>query len=318
MLEKKNSTVYAPVFVSVILLLLLISENIIKTAVSGGTDYYLSYTVVQLIVYMLPLAFYCKVRNVMFFEALKFNLFSYRYLLLIVCLGLMFLSSILLFLFGDLYYFNGVLAANKMTSVSFSSDEALYALIALVIVPAIVKELLFRGIVLTEYRVYGAIPAIIMSSLLFSLSSMNFSSLPILFYSGIFFGIISIATDSVIPSVVLHIIYNAFSIYASSTVITYMEKISDSAMPLFVLGVILLLLLFLVFCVLESIYNKKAEDCGEQNEVIKKLNALGENADEKNDVKEKMNISAMAYELFASPALWCCLAIFIIAAVINL
>jgi len=316
--EKKFSTVYAPIFVSVILLLLLISENIIKTAVSGGTDYYLSYTVVQLIVYMLPLAFYCKVRNVMFFEALKFNLFSYRYLLLIICLGLMFLSSLLLFLFGDLYYFGGVVAANKMTSMSFSADEALYALIALVVVPAIVKELLFRGIVLTEYRAYGAIPAIIMSSVLFSLSSMNFSSVPILLYSGVFFGIISVATDSVIPSIVLHIIYNAFSIYASGVVITYMKKISDSAMPLFVLGVILLLLLFLVFCVLESIYRKKADDCGEQNEVIKKLTALDNSGDKKEIVKEKKKISAIAYELFASPSLWCCLAIFIIAAVINL
>lgn len=316
--EKKNSTVYAPIFVSVILLLLLISENIIKTAVSGGTDYYLSYTVVQLIVYMLPLAFYCKVRNVMFFEALKFNLFSYRYLLLIICLGLMFLSSILLFLFGDLYYFGGIVAANKMTSMSFLPEEALYALIALVVVPAIVKELLFRGIVLTEYRAYGAIPAIIMSSVLFSLSSMNFSSVPILLYSGLFFGIISVATDSVIPSIALHIIYNAFSVYASGVVIAYMKKISDSAMPLFVLGVILLLLLFLVFCVLESIYRKKADDFGEQNEVIKKLTALDESSRKKKTVKEKKNISTIAYELFASPSLWCCLAIFIIAAVINL
>ena len=68
MLEKKNT--YAPIFISVIMILLVISENIIKTAVSNGADYYLSFTVVQLIVYMLPLAFYCKVRNVMFFKAL--------------------------------------------------------------------------------------------------------------------------------------------------------------------------------------------------------------------------------------------------------
>ena len=316
MLEKKNT--YAPIFISVIMILLVISENIIKTAVSNGADYYLSFTVVQLIVYMLPLAFYCKVRNVMFFKALKFNLFSYRYLLLTLCLGLMFLAGILFFLFADLYYFNGALAANRIKAFGFVGGETVYSALALVIVPAVVKEILFRGVVLGEYRAYGALWSIIMTTLLFSFSSMTFSSIPGLLYAGVFFGIISIATDSVIPSIVLHIIYNAFNVYASEVVVNYMRKISDSAMPLFVLGILMILLLFFVFSVLESIYKKKAYDCGEQNEVIRKLNALEGNNKRNKKVQNKKSFTATAVELFASPALWCCFAIFVISAVINL
>lgn len=316
MREKK--VVYAPIFVSVIMILLLISENIIHTAVSNGADYYLAFTVVQLIVYMLPMAFYSKVRNLMFFKALKFNFFSYRYLLLIICLALMFVCGILLVLFADLYYFGGdLIAANVNPYVFASVGEQIYVVLGLVIVPATVKELLFRGIVLSEYRSYGASWAIVMSTLLFAVSSMSYSEFPTLIYVGLFFGIIGAVTDSVIPSVVLHIIYNAFSIYAKYPLVNYMKKISDSAMPLFVLGIILLLLIFLSFSVLESIYRKKAADCDDDNEVIKKISALEKNATPREANKPKRSFLQNAAELLLSPAFLCTAAIFIITAAIN-
>ncbi|MBQ9941132.1 MAG: CPBP family intramembrane metalloprotease [Clostridia bacterium] len=315
---QKNDKVYAPVFVSVIMILLLISDNIIKTAVINGADYYLSYTVVQLIVYMLPLAFYCKVRNMMFFKALKFNLFSRRYLFLTLFLGSIFLVGILFFLFIDLYYFNGKLIANNVKTYNFAGEQSVYALLGFVIVPAIVKELLFRGVVLSEYRTYGAVCAILMSSFLFSFSSMNFSSVVILLYTGVFFGTIAVVTDSVIPSVILHIMYNAFEIYAMDTVTVYMRKISDSAMPLFVLGLIIIILLFFTFSTLEGMYRAKAEECDMQNEIIKKLNALErKNNKSVSDEPKKSFVSSFS-AVVISPFLWFCIAVFLIAAVINL
>ncbi len=315
---REKRVIYAPIFVSVIMILLIISDNIIKTAVLNGADYYLSFTVVQLIVYMLPMAFYCKVRNLMFFRALKFNLFSYRYLLLIICLALMFITGILLILFADLYYFGGnLLVANIKPYMFASVSEQVYVILGLVVVPAVVNELLFRGVVLSDYRSYGSAWAIAMSTLLFAASSMSYSQFPMLIYVGAFFGIISTVTDSVIPSMILHIIYNAFDIYAKYPLVTYMKKISDSAMPLFVLGVVLLLLIFLTFSVLESIYRKKAADCEEENEVIKKLSALDKSDKTPKKSKQKKSFTQIAAELLLSPSFLCAAAIFIITSAVK-
>lgn len=316
---RDKKVIYAPVFVSVIMVLLLISDNIIDTAVLNGTDYYLSLAVVNLIVYMLPLAFYCKVQNVMFFKALKFNLFSYRNLLLTICLALMFLLGLLMFIALDLYYFNGSIYASHIKPYAFnSSGEHVYAVLALIVVPALVKELLFRGVVLNDYRSYGIVWSIIMSTLLFSLASMSFVELPKLLYVGLFFGIIGAVTDSVIPSFVLHMIYNIFDIYIEDTVVTYIKKISDSAMPLFVLGVLLLFTLFCTFSVLESIYRKKSYKCDDENEVIKKLAALeSKNAEKKNN-QPKTSPSSSFSELILSPSFLTATGIFIVTAIINI
>ena len=316
MREKK--IIYAPIFVSVIMILVLVSENIINTAVANGADYYLSLVVVRLIVYMLPLAFFCKVRNVIFFKSLKFNLFSYRYFFLTLCLAFMFVVGIMLFLFADLYYFEGNIYAAYVKPYVFNSEsEHIYAVLGLVIIPAFVEELLFRGTVLSEYRSYGAVWSIIMSTLLFAIASMSFSDFPKLLYVGLFFGIIGAVTASVIPSVVLHIIYNAFDIYAESMVVNYMKKISDSAMPLFILGLMLLLLMFFALAVLESIYRKKALDCEQENEIIKKLTALDEAKNKKKNTKTQKNFSQTAAELLLSPAFLVSVAIFVITAVVN-
>ncbi len=315
---RDKKIIYAPVFVSVIMLLLLISERITDTSVSNGADYYLTLTVVQLIIYMLPLAFYCKSRNIMFFKSLKFNLFSYRNLLLTVCLALIFIIGILLFLFTDLFYFDGLIYASRVTPYLFNSDgNKIYAVLALIIVPSFVNELLFRGVVLSEYRSYGVAWAIIMSSLLFSFSTMSFTDFPKLLYAGAFFGIIGAITDSVIPSVILHMIYNAFAIYFESTVVTYMKRISDSAMPLFVLGVLLLLLLFCTFSLLENIYSKKAEEYDRQSEVIKKLSALERKEKTDTSVKIKVSFSQRMSELLLSPAFLVSFIIFIVTAALK-
>lgn len=315
---RDKKIIYAPVFVSVIMLLLLISERITDTSVSNGADYYLTLTIVQLIVYMLPLAFYCKSRNVMFFKSLKFNLFSYRNLLLTICLALIFIIGILLFLFTDLYYFDGLIYASRVTPYLFNSDgNKIYAFLALIIVPSFVNELLFRGVVLSEYRSYGVVWAIIMSSLLFSFSTMSFTDFPKFLYAGAFFGIIGAITDSVIPSVILHMIYNAFTIYFESTVVTYMKRISDSAMPLFVLGVLLLLLSFCTFSLLENIYSRKAKECDRQSEVIKKLSALERKQKTDIAVKIKVSFSQRMSELLLSPAFLVSFIIFIVTAALK-
>ncbi|MBE6688037.1 MAG: CPBP family intramembrane metalloprotease [Ruminococcaceae bacterium] len=313
---RENEAVYAPIFVSVIMILLLISDNIINTAVLNGADYYLSFTVVQLIVYMLPLAFYCKVRNVMFFKSLKFNLFSYRNLLLTVCLALLFLLGLLMFVALDLYYFQGIIYSSRVTAYSFVGEQHIYSVLGLIIVPAFLKELLFRGVVLSEYRTFGIVCAVIMSTLLFSFSEMSFALLPKHLYVGIFFGTICAVTDSVIPSIVLHMIYNTYNIYAENMVVNYIGKISDSAMPLFILGVLLLITVFFTFSVLESIYRKKACDC-EENEIIKKLNALENGKTVKNVKEHKNDATAVFSKLILSPAFLVTAAIFLITATIN-
>lgn len=89
------------------------------------------------------------------------------------------------------------------------------ALLAAAVTPAIAEETLFRGFALTSFQ-RGLTPrrAIILSSLIFALVHLQpFNFIP-LFAIGLLFGFITYRSESILPGIVGHAIFNAISIVA--------------------------------------------------------------------------------------------------------
>ena len=85
------------------------------------------------------------------------------------------------------------------------------ALIYHALLPSVLEELLFRYL---PIRLFGESrrAAVIVSSLSFALVHHSFFSFGYAFIAGVIFALVDIATDSILPSVILHFVNNALSV----------------------------------------------------------------------------------------------------------
>lgn len=99
----------------------------------------------------------------------------------------------------------------KQNAVNVGSSYPL-ALIKHALLPALLEEMLFRYLPMRLVAPYSRRNAIIISSVVFALIHMDIFSIPYAFFAGVVFILLSIATDSVIPSIIIHFINNAISV----------------------------------------------------------------------------------------------------------
>ena len=85
------------------------------------------------------------------------------------------------------------------------------------IVPALVEEMAFRGIIMQSLRRYGDWFAVICSSIIFGLMHCNLVQIPFAIIAGIAIGYAVIVTESVWTGIIIHFLNNAFSVTVSIT-----------------------------------------------------------------------------------------------------
>lgn len=86
------------------------------------------------------------------------------------------------------------------------------ALFAHALLPALLEEALFRYLPMRLLAPYSRRGAVIVSAFFFALVHHDFFSIPYAFLAGIIFMTVDLATESVIPSVIIHFINNAISV----------------------------------------------------------------------------------------------------------
>ena len=89
-------------------------------------------------------------------------------------------------------------------------------LICVGVIPAVMEEFAFRGVLLGTARKYTSDGfAIISNAILFSLLHGNLRQIPFTFLLGIYLAYITVYTDSVVPAMVVHCVNNAMSVILS-------------------------------------------------------------------------------------------------------
>lgn len=96
-------------------------------------------------------------------------------------------------------------------------------------VPALVEEMIMRGIVMQPLRRYGDWFAIFASSVIFGLMHCNLMQIPFAFIAGIAIGYAVIATNSIWTGVLIHFCNNAFSVAVSVVMNFYGEDSTQYA-----------------------------------------------------------------------------------------
>ena len=184
-------------------------------ATDPNVNYILS-TCISLICFTLPFIITSKMIGLKWHETMQFKKTNGTTFISVLMLGLgvcalsnyasSILSSVMMGLTGK---------GSETTMIEFGTDwkSFVISLLCVGIMPALLEEFAFRGIVLGTMRKYmndGA--AILVSALLFGLLHGNLQQIPFAFGVGIALGYATVYCKSIIPAMVLHGINNSVSV----------------------------------------------------------------------------------------------------------
>ncbi|MBR5296115.1 MAG: CPBP family intramembrane metalloprotease, partial [Clostridia bacterium] len=171
---KLKSNLYAPIFFGVILVFAGLAGPIVNVAKKFEMDLFLTSTIIQLIVYLLPLAFYCKVRQIDVISTMKFRYVSPSKIPFLVNMALIFFVGSILFRYLGLFFFDSAMVSTPSAIlIPVGSENLFLTILSTILLPAVFEELVFRGILLEEYRIYGSYWSVAVSSILFAMLHLS-------------------------------------------------------------------------------------------------------------------------------------------------
>ena len=138
-------------------------------------------------------------------------------------------------------------------------------LLIIALLPAVVEEFIFRGLIFNGYKRRNPFMAILLSAALFGLIHMNINQFSYAFVIGVIFGFMVYATGSLLPSILSHFIINGTSVVishlsvdsATEPVATEVKiGIADYIYVYVALGVIAIIGLLIAYFVYKCICNK--------------------------------------------------------------
>ena len=115
-----------------------------------------------------------------------------------------------------LNYFAGMLSNTGTDSAEdVNTYPILLSIIVFAVVPAIVEEFVFRGVILGAYSKVDVRAGIMISSLFFALLHFSFGSVMYGFFFGLLFAVVRITTDNLIYTMIMHCLFNLINVLLS-------------------------------------------------------------------------------------------------------
>lgn len=305
----RNRTVvlHPTVLVCVTYLLLLLSKLVSIPLLNRENEYY-SIVILQMMIFLLPGAVWCKFSGENYLSELRFRPFRATALPLIFSAALLIASGGLLL--GVLFGGTDTLAQSFSLYDTFVSRDTgtvpskIYLILAYALIPAICEEFIFRGILCREYEVGGVPRAVVFSALFFALLHFNLANLPVYLFSGVILALTLYATRSLFGAMLAHFLYNIFGLFGQPY-INNLYHITGS-MKLF------LFLMILCFLVSAGVF------CGEAARLYRSYLWRAYSADYRKPVAEDPTALRRSYlNVIKKPSAIACFAVYIIALVIG-
>lgn len=258
---KLKANFFAPLLFLAILLLAGFSPSILSLIRRLSEDAFLSTTIIQLLVYLIPLAFYCKGRGIDLASGLKLRGFALKKVPFIVVMALIFfVGSCVLRYFGLFYFDEAFVDTPGAVYFEMKSGNRFLTVFCSILLPAVLEEVVFRGVLLEEYRSYGSLWAAVLSSLMFAMLHLSWENFLFYFFMGLVFSVIVIASDSLVPTVALHILVNFSYFYVRPSLVEYLRQAGKSPLLPYLMIAAFLTLFVMMFARLEDIYRTRAYD----------------------------------------------------------
>lgn len=308
-LDLRNGTlaIHPTVLVCATYVLLLLSKLIDLTLINRENEYY-SVVVLQMMIFLLPAAIWCRFSGEKYIQNLRLRLFSPRSLILILAASLLMISGGLLLsvLFGGL----DSLSQNFSLYDTFISRDngtvptRLYLILAYAVLPAICEEFVYRGILCHEYERGGVLRAIVVSSVFFGLLHFHIAGLPVYLFSGVILALTLYATRSLFGAMLAHFFYNIFGLFGQPYMSTLYRITGSSELFLFLVG--------FTFLVSAAVF------CGEAARLYRNYLYRGVSADYRQPVRQDpVEIRESYLNVIKTPSAIACFLLYIVALLIS-
>ena len=239
-----------PVRLVLVIYVLLLLSRFADAASLGGENKFLTTILLQLLIFSIPAYLYIFFRKDLTVKRIRLVPFRLSHLFLVL-FGTVFLicaCTLLAILCGMMH---GQESFTLYDTFSVPQEGGTIALIQVIltygVLPAFCEELVFRGIICTEYESRGILYASAISAVLFALLHFDLSALPVYLFAGFFLSVMLYMTRSVVAAMVVHLGYNLFGIFAQSGLSGYCQSTGQIGL-LIVLLVAFLLLSAALFC----------------------------------------------------------------------
>lgn len=203
---------------------------------------------ISILAFLVPTLAFAKWRGRGYLRSLRFHrpYFTHTLLLISAFLALVCGSVLFSILFGGTDSI-GTSTTSYAALTLGNVGKILLMIPTLVLLPAFLEELLFRGVLCSELDRRGVLRSVLVSSLLFALMHFDLSNLLFYFLAGALLSLVLYATDSVICTMILHAAYNLASLFGRRYINVLYRYTGSRELFLFIVGMLLLLSL-LVFC----------------------------------------------------------------------
>lgn len=228
---------------------LIFSDYIETTRLSGSRDAYLSFVILQLLVFVLPTIFFCKARGKYDLYHLKIRLFGLEKAVFLIFSVFVMISAVTAveLLMRNFGISDGLYAHSEYTIYSRTLPQlggniydTLYTMVVFAILPAITEEILFRGVLYTEYEPAGAPAAILLTAFLYAMLDMSVVAFFPSLIGGVLLGFSVYITQSVFAPLIIHISYNLYSLFFEKYIWAFIAKPENEIFFVFILVVLLL------------------------------------------------------------------------------
>ena len=224
--------------------LLLFSKIVDLTLINRENEYY-TVVILQLMIFLLPGAIWCKYRGEGYVRGLRMRLPRPSSFLLILSGTLLMISGGLLLsvLFGGLESLskNFSLYDTFISKSNGTLPSNAYLLIAYAIIPAICEEFVFRGILCHEYEKGSVVRAVAFSSLFFAMLHFNPINILTYLFSGIILALVLYASRSLFAAVITHLLYNIFGLFGQRYMNTLYKITGSETFFIFIVAFVFLL-----------------------------------------------------------------------------
>ena len=306
--EKKTVVLTPSTVVLCTYVLLLLSKIADVTLINRENEYY-SVVILQLMIFLLPGAIWCKFNGEGYIKGLRMRLPKPNSILLIISAAFLMMSGSLMLstLLGGLDSLsqNFSLYDTFISKTNGSIPSSMYLLVAYAIIPAICEEFIFRGILCYEYENGGVLRAVIFSSVFFAMLHFNPINILVYLFSGVILALVLYGSRSLFGAIIAHFLYNLFGLFGQP----YMNLLYRST------GSTNFFLFLVVFCFLIS----AAVFCREASRLYKKYLYDGISSNYRKPVlHDTAQIRASYISVIKEPSTIACFAFYIIASIIYM
>lgn len=209
MINKNKSSILGANILFLLVVLLFVSAG----SIVQSKNLIIGLLITEYIIVLMPNLLYLKVKNLSFKKSLRLNPIKLKDSIRIILITIFSYPIAVFFqvIFIGLLDSFVDLTPNSVP-IPINSSQFIIGFLVMAITPGICEEIMFRGVLLNEYKRMGSRRSILLTSFLFAIMHMTLANFIGTFFLGIIFGVMVYKTDSIYSSIIGHITNNTIAL----------------------------------------------------------------------------------------------------------